>query len=189
MGSADHRLVQRVLRGDRAAGESLARCYHVDLFNLFVWLTHDAELAQNLTQDTFVRIWERLPQFRGESGLRSWVHAVAFSVLALHRRDASRETRALAEYAERSARREAQGRPETRMALADALSRLSDDERRAVVLCKLQGFTLKDAAAILGQPAGTVAWRVAEGLKKMRAVLADDPAAERSPQPGKPVGG
>lgn len=188
MRNADRNLVQRVLRGDRAAAEAFARRYHTDLTNLFMWLTRDADLAQSLTQDAFARIWERLPQYRGESGLRTWVHAVALSVLALHHRGASREMRAMSEYTQRSSRRADHGSPEMRIALAEALSRLPNEERRAIVLCKLQGFTLKEAAAILEQPPGTVAWRVSVGLKKMKAMLADGPEVALSPEPESPAG-
>jgi len=180
----DRGLVRKVLEGDTHAQEAFAVRYRGDLLNLFLWLTRDPDLAENLTQDTFLRVWERLGQFRGESGLRTWVHRVALSLLADHRRSEVRKGRALEDYA-RSSVPEGQAeqirRAEMRAALAHALAELPEDERRVVVLCKLQGFTLAEAAGLLGEPVGTLAWRMAEGLKQLRALLsgARDSAADK----------
>lgn len=176
MHRADRKLAQRVLAGDARAIASFTQECQRDLFNLFMWLTRDQELAEDLTQDTLVRCWERLSQYRGQAPLRTWVHKVALSLLAGHKRKDARGTRALKELAEAQAAGSS-SRPtsqlELRLALADALARLPAAERRVVVLCKLQGFTLAEAAAMLDQPTGTVAWQIAESLKKLRSLLAD----------------
>lgn len=178
----DRGLVRKVLEGDTQAQEAFAVRFRADLLNLFLWLTRDPDLAEGLAQDSFLRVWERLDQFRGESGLRTWVHKVALSVLADHRRREARQGRALEDYA-RSSLPEGQSeqvrRAEMRVALAHALAALPEGERRAIVLCKLQGFTLAEAAGLLGEPVGTLAWRMAEGLKQLRLLLSgeQDPAA------------
>jgi RNA polymerase sigma-70 factor (ECF subfamily) len=173
---ADRKLAQRVLSGDgRAAATFLAR-FQGGLFNLFMWLTRDPELSEDLTQDTIVRCWERLHQYRGKAALRTWVHKVGLSQLVGHKRREARDARtleALAEAQSSDVPSRSTSQLEARMALADALAQLPDAERRVVVLCKLQGFTLAEAAAMLGQPRGTVAWQVAEGLKKLRDLLTD----------------
>jgi DNA-directed RNA polymerase specialized sigma24 family protein len=146
MAGGDRKLAQQALSGDARAGEALAARLRPDLLNLFLWLTRDPDLSESLTQEAFARIWERLGQFRGESSLRSWAHAVA------------------------------------RLTLAEALGKLPDAERRVVVLCKLQGFTLAEAANILGEPVGTLAWRISEGMKTLRGLLADEPCAPPRPR-------
>ena len=184
---ADRMLVKRVLAGDVRAGETLADRLQRDVFNLFVWLTRDPDLAEDLGQDTLVRCWERLPQYRGEAALRTWVHRVALSCLAAHRRVDARERRAMERLAEDESARGAYGsHVQMRLALADALAQLPDHERRVIVLCKLQGFTLREAGAMLDLPIGTIAWQVATAAKKLRDLLADwcpDAAAS----PGKEV--
>jgi len=179
----DRRLVRRVMDGDTHAQNAFATRFHTDLFNLFLWLTRDPDLSENLTQDTFLRVWERLGQFRGESSLRTWLHKVGISLLAEYRRTEARESRALADYARSAIPQtwpERLRRAELRVALAQALTELPEGERRVIVLCKLQGFTLSEAAGILGEPLGTLAWRVAEGLKKLRVLLSGerDPALD-----------
>jgi len=176
MHRADRKLAQRVIAGDARAAAAFTQQCQRDVFNLFMWLTRDPELAEDLTQDTIVRCWERLAQYRGKAALRTWVHKVALSLLAGHKRKDAREKCALADFAEAqaaSASNRSAARLEMRLALADVLAQLPAAERRVVVLCKLQGFTLAEAAAMLNQPRGTVAWQVAEGLKKLRGTLAD----------------
>lgn len=182
MAGGDRKLARQALSGDARAGETLAARLRPDLLNLFLWLTRDPDLSENLTQEAFARIWERLAQFRGESSLRSWAHAVALSVLAGHHRESARHSRALAEYARQTADNREAVRAEARLALAEALGKLPDPERRVVVLCKLQGFTLAEAANILGEPIGTLAWRISEGMKALRGLLADEPRAQLRPR-------
>jgi RNA polymerase sigma-70 factor, ECF subfamily len=178
MHRSERKLVQAILAGDKSAAEGFALRFRPDLFNLFVWLTHDPELAENLTQETFLQVWEHLRQFRGESSLRRWIHTIAFSILAQQRRRERTEYRNLEKYAQETTLQgtEARRQAEMRLALAQALEELPEAERRVIVLCKLQGFTLAEAAGILNEPAGTLAWRVAEGLKKLRALLSEENA-------------
>ena len=176
MHRADRKLAERVTAGDARAAATFLTRFHGGLFNLFMWLTRDPELSEDLTQDTIVRCWERLHQYRGTAALRTWVHKVGLSQLAGHKRREAREARTLealtqARSADPPSRSTSQ--LEARVALADALAQLPDTERRVLVLCKLQGFTLAEAAAMLDQPRGTVAWQVAEGTKKLRDLLAD----------------
>jgi len=179
-GHRDHKLVRRVLAGNASAAEELARRGHADLYQFFMWQTRDADLAANLTQDTFVRVWERLSQYRGESSLRTWMHTIAYSVLTDHRRQETRAQRGLAEYAQtRPPHDEPLRQAELRMALAEALGALPEPERSVIILCKLRGFTLAEAAGLLGEPVGTLAWRVAEGLKRLHGLLSGEQETER----------
>jgi RNA polymerase sigma-70 factor (ECF subfamily) len=186
----DRRLVKRLLAGDARAAATFADRFQRDLHNLFCWLTRDPELAEDLTQDTLLRCWEHLSQYRGEAALRTWVHRIALSRLAAQRRTDARERRATLALGEveRANSESRHSRAETRAALADALGQLPEAERRAVALCKIQGFTLREAAAMLDVPVGTVAWQVATAAKKLRDLLADwcpgvpaSPAKEVSP--------
>ncbi len=179
MANRDYKLVQKVLAGNVPAGEELARRGHEDLYAFFMWQIRDPELAANLTQEALVRIWERLSQFRGESSLRTWRHTIAFSVLADHRRQEARAPQPLGEHVQISSGDEYLRQAELRMALAEALAALPELERNVIILCKLRGFTLAEAAGLLGEPVGTLVWRVAEGLKKLRVLLSGERETER----------
>jgi RNA polymerase sigma-70 factor (ECF subfamily) len=174
-----------VLAGDAQAATAFATRFQSDLFNLFCWLTRDVDLAEDLTQDTLIRCWECLRQYRGEAALRTWIHRVALSCLSAQRRADARERRTRARLAERqsTAVGEHNSEAEMRLALASALGQLPEAERRAAVLCKLQGFTLREAAAMLDVPVGTIAWQVATAVKKLRDLLRDVCPEGATPQP------
>ena len=179
MHRADRRFARRVLTGDARATAAFADRFQRDLLNLFCWLTRDAELAQDLTQDTLARCWESLYQYRGEAALRTWVHRIAFTCLAAHHRGATREQRGRERLAQAHIPQQTEHTGlELRLALVAALDQLPECERHAVVLCKLQGFTLREASAMLDVPVGTVAWQTATAVKKLRDLLGDTPPGE-----------
>ena len=75
--------------GDRRAYERLYRA-HVDrVFSLCVRMLGDRQTAEEATQDVFVRVWEKLPGFRGESAFSTWLHRVAVNVVLSRRKTAS----------------------------------------------------------------------------------------------------
>ena len=80
MHSADRELIARCLAGDADAERALYDA-HVDrIYRLVYRMAGDGDLAQDLTQDTFIRAFERLQQFRGDSSLATWLHSIAVSV-------------------------------------------------------------------------------------------------------------
>ncbi len=79
--------------GDRDAFEQLYRLHAGRVYALCLRLAGDAVEARRLTQDVFVRAWERLPGFRGESAFSSWLHRLAVNVVLADRRAAGRRGR------------------------------------------------------------------------------------------------
>jgi len=83
-------LVRLAQRGDPAAFEQLYRLHAGRVYALCLRLAGDATVARALTQDVFVRVWERLASFREESAFSSWLHRLAVNVVLADRRAASR---------------------------------------------------------------------------------------------------
>src|SRR2546428_9862389 len=79
-------LIQRAQQGDRAAFEALYRAHSGRVYGLCLRLTADRALAEERTQDAFVRAWERLATFRGESAFSSWLHRLTVNEVLLGRR-------------------------------------------------------------------------------------------------------
>src|SRR5215213_10877497 len=76
----DQQLVARCLAGDRSAERALYDA-HVDrVFRLAYRLAGDADLAHDFTQETFIRAFDRLGQYRGDASLATWLHTIATSV-------------------------------------------------------------------------------------------------------------
>src|SRR2546425_5657809 len=79
-------LIHRAQQGDRAAFEALYRAHSGRVYALCLRLTADRALAEERTQDAFVRAWERLATFRGESAFSSWLYRLTVNVVLLERR-------------------------------------------------------------------------------------------------------
>src|SRR3989442_3362552 len=89
-------LIHRAQQGDRAAFEALFRAHSGRVYALCLRLTADRASAEERTQDAFVRAWERLATFRGESAFSSWLYRLTVNVVLLERRAERRRGEALA---------------------------------------------------------------------------------------------
>lgn len=147
--------------GDRRAFERLYRS-HVDrVFSLCTRMCGSRERAEELTQDVFVRAWEKLPQFRGESAFGTWIHRVAVNVALNDRKTASRErSRAAPEHDEEHDDPEAQfgGRAPPshadRLDLEEAIAGLPPGAKKVFILHDVEGYKHEEIAEILGITTG-----------------------------------
>jgi RNA polymerase sigma-70 factor, ECF subfamily len=180
MDSADAACITRIARGDQAALEALYTRYRLPLAR-YLWhqLHGDAQAVEEALQDTFVAIWRGAASFRGDARVATWIFRIArysaTHVRRYHSRASASVTFSLSDMAEEdeiATPGTSEDQTLTRMALHDALARLSDKQRMAVLLVFVHGFTSDEAAEILGLPVGTVKSR----LHAARDLLANDPA-------------
>jgi RNA polymerase sigma-70 factor, ECF subfamily len=181
-GSSDKtdRLVKRAQAGDRAAFDDLVRRYRARIYALTLHLTGSRSEADDITQDVFTRAYQQLHTFAGRSEFFTWLYRIAVNRSLNARRDTARRRTsglddprvqaAVAVDANGDPRRAAELR-QTYARLVGALDRLSPTLRSTVVLVALQGLSHDEAAAVLGCPAGTVAWRIHEARNQLRASL------------------
>lgn len=148
--------------GDRRAFERLYRS-HVDrVFSLCVRMCGSRERAEELTQDVFVRAWEKLPQFRGESAFGTWIHRVAVNVVLNDRKTAGRERSRAApdagEYEDQEPEEQygstAPPSHADRMDLEAAIAKLPPGARKVFVLHDVEGYKHEEIAEMLGVTSG-----------------------------------
>ncbi|MBL0939116.1 MAG: RNA polymerase sigma factor [Gemmatimonadaceae bacterium] len=144
--------------GDRRAFERVYRA-HVDrVFALCVRMLGDRVLAEEVVQDVFVRVWQKLPGFRGESAFSTWLHRVAVNVILSRRKTSGIHN---ARHADDDALDDAAGRHEAvgdRMDLEGAIAGLPKGARMVFVLHDVQGFTHEEIGDQLGiTPGGSKA--------------------------------
>jgi RNA polymerase sigma-70 factor, ECF subfamily len=143
--------------GDARAFERLYRL-HVDrVFSLCVRMSGDRVLAEELTQDVFVRSWERLSSFRGESAFGTWLYRLAVNVVLNARKTAGRSRkRFVAEGDDEpvGVERETVSNPGTTMDLESAVAGLPPGARRVFVLHDVQGYRHEEIAEMLGITSG-----------------------------------
>ncbi|MFO0096079.1 MAG: RNA polymerase sigma factor, partial [Gemmatimonadaceae bacterium] len=171
----DAELLDRLRMGDPAAERQFYE-RHVDrVYRLILRMCGRPELAQEWTQDTFLRAFNRLDQFRGDSALASWLHAIAVSVtrngLRTHKR---REAFAapLDEATTVAARTAGDSDPDLKTRLKAAIAALPEGTRRVFVMHDVEGFTHEEISDALGCAIGTSKSQLFRAREKLRAALA-----------------
>ena len=168
--------VQRILQGDKTAGERFVTAHYPRIFRLLRCLTGSVEAAEDLSQQTFVKAWQALGTFRNQSLLVTWLHRIAYH-------EYTHWLRAQREHASLDAARDVPDpHPvqewETLM-LPRALSQLSDGHREAFLLYHVQELSVAEVANVLNLPEGTVKSRLFAARQKLRALL-QEPLAEEA---------
>lgn len=168
-------LISRVRAGEPAAERALYDA-HVDrVYRLAFRLAGDAELARDFTQETFIRAFERIATFRGESRLSTWLHAIATTValngLRKVKRFRTRETGIEAADGVAGGTRTAE--PDLKSRLRDAIDALPPKYRTVVVMHDMDGYTHEEIAAALDVEVGTSKAQLSRARAKLRESLAD----------------
>jgi RNA polymerase sigma-70 factor (ECF subfamily) len=143
--------------GDRRAFERLYRTHVGRVYALCARMTTDRALAEELTQDVFVRVWEKLASFRGESSFGTWIHRVAVNVVLNRLQAERRDRRRTADDEEGDGIAALPARPTTpgnRMDLERAIAALPPGARRVFVLHDVEGFRHEEIAEQLGITSG-----------------------------------
>ena len=168
-------LIARVRAGDSAAERSLYDA-HVDrVYRLAYRLAGDDALAQDFTQETFIRAFDRLDSFRGEAAFSTWLHAITTTVvlngLRKVKRFRQRETDIEDAHAVGSTRREAN--PDLKVRLTKAINALPEGYRTVFVMHDVEGYTHEEIGAALGVETGTSKAQLSRARAKLRVALAD----------------
>jgi RNA polymerase sigma-70 factor (ECF subfamily) len=171
----EQRLISSAIAGDLAAQRALYDG-HVDrVYRLAFRLAGDAELARDFTQETFVRAFDRLPAFRGDSSLATWLHAIGTSValngLRKVRRQRERESPLDEALTIGAPTRHAE--PDLRDRLRHAIDALPTGYRTVFVMHDVEGYTHEEIGAALGIQAGTSKAQLFRARAKLRVALAD----------------
>ncbi len=183
----DQELVERAKRGDQSAFERLVLDNQNKIYSLTLRLTGDREEAADLAQEAFVKAWQGLASFQGESSFATWVYRLTTNAAIDHLRKKKRREEAArlvslddeesgwAEPADwegdpqRLLERSERGR-----ALAQAIGRLPDWQRRALVLRELSGLSYQEIGSALELDIGTVKSRIARARLNLRKILLED---------------
>ncbi|MBA2627036.1 MAG: sigma-70 family RNA polymerase sigma factor [Gemmatimonadales bacterium] len=166
-------LVDRARGGDADAFSVLYRENAGRVYALCLRLEADAQRAEELTQDVFVRAWERLTSFRGESAFSTWLHRLAVNVVLTDRRAAWRRgqrefsTGDVAMY-ERVTEAETPG---ARMDLDQAIAALPDGARAIFVLHDVEGYEHPEIGKLLGIADGTSRAQLFRARRLLRKAL------------------
>lgn len=171
-------LVDAAKKGDQRAFEELFRRYRPRIYALALHLTGNPGDAEDITQDAFLKAYSKLDAFEGRSEFFTWLYRIALHrALNVKRDQGKRRVAALDDPRVAAAVAvDAGGDPRRALELQEAYAhllaafdRLSPTLRTTVVLTTLQGLSYKECAVVLGTNEGTVAWRVHEARRQLKA--------------------
>lgn len=169
------RLIERILAGEPAAERELYDA-HVDrVYRLAYRMTGDEELAKECTQETFIRAFGRLREFRGDSALSTWLHSIGASVVlnALRKVKRRREREVALDAAPEPSTSAPLPEPTLRKRLKQAIDGLSERYRTVFVMHDIEGYTHEEIGTALHVATGTSKAMLFRARAKLREQLAD----------------
>lgn len=168
----DLALARRILAGDDAAFDRFYESNVGRVYAVSLRLCGDESKARRLTQEAFIRAWERMGTYRGDSRLSSWLHRITVNVaLESGRRRTRWWRRLVAEEAGLSRRDTGAARPGLRLDLERAIAALPDRAREAMVLRDVEGHSYREIASLMGVAVGTVKAQVHRARALVREKL------------------
>lgn len=166
-------------RGDHAAFENLIRSYQTMIHSITYRMSGSLADADDLSQETFIRAFQQLESFRGESKFSSWLCRVAINACLNWRQRESRRAEVQRQWAgdalHGSADEGAEAVDEKTRQVQAALNRLPAKQRAAIILTVYEEMNHADAARALGCSEATVSWRVFAARTKLKRWLAPAP--------------
>ena len=183
METDDAALVERCRRGDVAAFEPLVEKYRQRVYRLAYNVLRDAEDALDVAQEAFIRAYQAIGSFRGQSAFYTWLFRITVNVAADRARQRAAQGRAFGtERVEEgdwdrtlvdrgAAPDDAAARAEERERIRRALATLPEHHRTIIMLSDLEGLSYREIAEVLDIPMGTVMSRLHNARKRLRSAL------------------
>ena len=194
---SDEELLAAYLSGDADAFGQLLTRYRRPLFNFILRTVRDPVVAEDLTQDVFVRIVRRASDFKGSSKFTTWMYTIARNICIDHgRRMSHRRHRSLdasvpgAESGAPLVERIASDAPGVDRAaaseglrgqIAAAVEALPDDQREVFLLRQVEGMRFREIAEVVGVPENTVKSRMRYALERLTEALEEHRDYARKP--------
>jgi RNA polymerase sigma-70 factor (ECF subfamily) len=182
----DADLVVALRAGDRhAVLEGLMNRYRQKVMHLAVSIVRDPALAEDLSQTTFVKVWQALPKFDGRAALSTWLYTIArntcLTAVARERRVVPLEDFSEAAdddgdpmlFGREAAGAETAGQAAAEYDVSKLLDKLPEPYRRVVVLFYLEDRSCEEVGELLSMPTGTVKALLHRGRKKLAALAGE----------------
>ena len=168
---ADAALVAKARDGDVAAFESLYRRNTGRVYALCLRLGGCPSRAEELTQEAFIRAWQKLNTFRGDSAFSTWLHRLTVNLFLNEQRARQRRLDAASLEDSHAAAAVSGGRPDMRMDLETAIAQLAQASRTVFVLHDVEGYRHDEIAEMTGTAVGTSKAHLHRARKRLREVL------------------
>jgi RNA polymerase sigma-70 factor, ECF subfamily len=161
----DHILVQRIKLGDRGAAEQLVDAHYERVYAILYSLCKNRETAEDLTQDTFIKVWQSIFRFIGLSRVSTWLYRIAYNTFV----DWQRKQQSLSDFDELVHEScESVHFDDVTEKLIQHVNTLPEIQREVIILHYQHDLTFGEIANILDIPKGTVKSRLNAALENLR---------------------
>lgn len=171
-------IIARVLSGDRQAYALLVEEYKGPVFNLAYRMTGSREDADDLTQETFIRVYQKLQQFDQNKKFFTWLYTISINLIRNHLKKNEMKVAHLTaagsplEQQQINGEREGDALSDDRMIrLEQIIRKLPVDLREAILLRFVQDLTFEEVAAVTGDSLSAVKMRIYRGLDKIKQMM------------------
>lgn len=164
-------------KGDHSAYERLYRSHRHKIFSLCLRITGKAEEAEDVSQNVFLQAYLKLPQFRGDSSLGTWLHRIAVNECLQYLRKERRTSAHLEEcygltlIDQHQLHHRDRGGALCRLGIREALGSLPRSTQSLLFLRHIKGYTEQELTKLTGVPLGTTKARLSRGRKALREIL------------------
>ncbi len=172
----DPDLARRCIAGDLSAFGELVRKYQDKIYNLCCYMLQDSDSARDAAQETFLKAYSKVKEFRAESALYSWLYRIAVNTCLDHKKkarpDQLEDESLLTDLAssEPTPERLYQAK-ELGRTLQAALQKLPDEMRASIILKEMEGLSYEEIAEVLHVSLGTVKSRISRAREELRRLL------------------
>ena len=176
-GVSDFALARRAHAGDMSALEELYRRHNRRVYSLCLRMTANIPEAEDLTQEVFIRLFDHVGSFRGESAFTSWLHRFTVNLVLMYFRrhrvrfERPSEKVELPEQVSPGTERPERLTVIERISLDEALAKLPPGYRAVFVLYDVEGYTHEEVAKLLGCSEGTSKSQLWKARAKLRTLL------------------
>ncbi|MCP4566352.1 MAG: sigma-70 family RNA polymerase sigma factor [FCB group bacterium] len=167
-------MLDRAINGDKQAFTSLVRQYQDRIFGFIMRMTANRESALDLTQDSFLAVWQNLPGFRRDSSFSTWLYQIASNKTINHLKKAKREVPLADNYdapTNSAGPDDEYERKEQELLLTQALTALPNRQRLVFNLRYYEHLKFHEIARMQGISVSAVKTSFAEALKKLKTRL------------------
>lgn len=168
--------IVRAIEGDELARRAVFDAHIERVYRLAYRMTGDAALAEDVTQDVFARVFDRLHQFRGDAPFGAWLHRVATTTIlnALRKARATASHETSLEEARYAATRTGGIEPDMRDRVRAALASLPEGLRIVAIMFDIEGYSHDEIAEVLSITPGASRVRLSRAREALRTALAMD---------------
>lgn len=162
-------VTQVAVFGNRNAFDKLVVKYQSPVRRFFLHQTMgDSQLSDDLAQDTFIKAYTNIRQFRGSASFSTWLMRIAYNVFYDYTRSRASQGTSDIEQVQMIA---SSSSSSLKMDIYDALARLKPDERTCITLQLIDGRPIDEISSIMGMPSGTVKSHLSRGKEKLATYL------------------